>query len=113
MAYNPFPTSYQPYPSQPQNNPGIVWVQGEAGAKSYLMAPNTTALLMDSERDVFYIKTSDASGMPRPLRVFDYKERTTEEKAPDLSNLVTKDEFEKFKAEVMGYQKVNDNEQPF
>lgn len=60
---------------QPQSN-GIVWVQGESAAKSFPVAPNTTVMLLDSESSVFYLKTSDASGMPLPLRVFDYKERT-------------------------------------
>ena len=64
----------QPTP-QPQSN-GIVWVQGESAAKSFPVAPNTTVMLLDSESSVFYLKTSDASGMPLPLRVFDYKERT-------------------------------------
>lgn len=63
----------QPAP-QPQSN-GIVWVQGESAAKSFPVAPNTTVMLLDSESSVFYLKTSDASGMPLPLRVFDYKER--------------------------------------
>ena len=31
---------------------------------------------MDSENPVFYIKSADVSGIPLPLRVFDYKERT-------------------------------------
>lgn len=64
----------QPVP-QPQSN-GIVWVQGLSAAKSFPVAANTTVMLLDSESSVFYLKTSDASGMPLPLRVFDYKERT-------------------------------------
>lgn len=68
---------YQPQQQfQQQNNNGIVWVQGEAAAKSYPVAPNTTVMLLDSENSTFYLKTSDASGMPLPLRVFDYSERT-------------------------------------
>lgn len=59
----------------PQTNQGLLWVQGEAAARSYLVAPNSTVLLMDSESPVFYLKSADASGMPLPLRVFDYKER--------------------------------------
>ena len=50
-----------------------MWVQGEAGAKSYLVAPSTSILLMDSENEYFYIKTTDAAGMPT-LRTFEYKE---------------------------------------
>ena len=61
-------------PQVPQTNQGILWVQGEAGAKSYLVAPNTSVLLMDSENERFYIKTTDSSGMPTPLRIFEYKE---------------------------------------
>lgn len=66
---------YQPtqQPQVPQTNQGILWVQGEAGAKSYLVAPNTSVLLMDSENERFYIKTTDSAGMPT-LRTFEYKE---------------------------------------
>ena len=87
---------------QPSN--GIVWVQGENAAKSYPVAPNTTVMLLDSESSTFYLKTSDASGMPLPLRVFDYKERTQNGSnlptnapqgglAVDLSNYVTYDQL--------------------
>jgi hypothetical protein len=90
-------------PQQPNN--GIVWVQGENAAKSYPVAPNTTIMLLDSESSTFYLKTSDASGMPLPLRVFDYKERTQNASAlptdapqtalaVDLSNYVTYDQLD-------------------
>ncbi len=83
---------------QPQSN-GIIWVQGESGAKSFIVNPGQTVLLMDSESNVFYIKSSDNSGMPMPLRVFDYKERVTQK--PETSqNYITREEFEKRLAEV-------------
>ena len=65
--------------SQPmqQQSSQIIWVSGEAGAKSYLVAPGNTVMLLDAENSVFYLKSADASGMPLPLRIFDYKERTT------------------------------------
>lgn len=66
---------YQPAAQITQGN-GIIWVQGEAGAKSYLVAPNATVLLMDSENSRFYLKSSDASGVPLPLRKFTYSEDT-------------------------------------
>lgn len=88
--YNsPYQPSYSPYGTQittnnnlptpnaqtPQNaNNGIIWVQGEAGAKSYLVASGSSVLLMDSEQSRFYIKSTDSSGMPMPLRVFEYTE---------------------------------------
>ena len=74
--YNPYqpmdrfaqtPTPYQ----QTQTGGGISWVQGEAGAKSYLVAPGASVLLMDSENARFYIKSSDTAGMPQPLRIFE------------------------------------------
>lgn len=60
--------------AQTSSGNGVIWVQGETGAKSYLVAPNSTALLMDSESNRFYLKSSDGSGMPQPLRIFEYVE---------------------------------------
>ena len=42
-----YPQMQAQQPQQPQN--GIQWVQGEAGAKSYLVAAGNTVMLMDSE----------------------------------------------------------------
>ena len=69
------PQSQPPAPAS-----DIIWVQGEAGAKSYLVAPNSTVMLMDSEANTFYFKSSDGSGIPQPLRIFDYVERTQQQK---------------------------------
>jgi len=130
MAYNYMPQTYTPYYPQPYNNyvpqvqpmqqvqqvqqpqqasNGLIFVQGENAAKAYLVPPNTTVLLMDSESQKFYIKSADASGMPMPLRIFEYAEikpQTTEThespKGIDMSNYVTKDEFEHKLAELRG-----------
>ena len=86
MAYNPgylYPQYYQnyQYPAQPQptavqnvQNSGVTWVQGEAGAKSYLVAPNTTVALWDSEAQTIYLKSADPSGMPH-MKILDYTVR--------------------------------------
>lgn len=89
---------YQP----PQQNGGLIWVQGESGAKSYPVSAGQSVLLMDAESNRFFIKSADASGMPLPLRVFDYTERKdasrSSENAPaatfDTSRFVTHDELE-------------------
>lgn len=73
MNYNYYP-NYQP-PTY-NSNQGLNWVQGESGAKSWLVGRGETVLLMDSENPVFYLKSSDNAGMPLPLRIFDYTERT-------------------------------------
>ena len=118
MAYNPFPIGYQPYyqanyqplQNQPQNqNTGIIWVSGEAGARGYPVAPNTTIQLWDSEAQIVYLKTADASGMPS-MKILDYTIRDNPsqgnalQKQPqiDLSGYVTKEEFEKRISEVIG-----------
>ena len=114
MAYNNgFPINYQQMypqynyvPQQPiiqtqpvTNDNGIIWVQGEAGAKSWAVAPGKSVMLMDSENSVFYIKTTDNSGIPLPLRIFDYTERTqqntvsAEAVQATNSQYVTKDEL--------------------
>ena len=62
MAF-PYNSYYPTYPQmnvQPQYNPqnqntgGIIWVQGEAGAKSYMVAPNTTVQLWKSVQPRLY-----------------------------------------------------------
>lgn len=90
MAYN-FPVSYQPYypqQYQPQQGNSLIWIQGEAAAKSYLVAPNTTVALWDSESQTVYLKSCDASGMPS-MRILDYTIRETQKqpvKAAVVSN---------------------------
>lgn len=133
MAYNNgFPVNYQQYyPQYPQaqyqqipsstqasgssnsfqnGTNSIIWVQGEAGAKSYLVAPNTTVQLWDSEAQVIYLKSADASGMPS-MKILDYtiREATSQGSSQSLSlsnspDFVTKDEFiafeEKFQKQL-------------
>lgn len=118
MPYNSFMPNYNPYVQyqqmlqpqvqpQPQQNNGLTWVQGIEGAKSHFVSPGQSALLMDSESNSFFIKTADASGMPMPLRAFDYKERTAQQ-APqqptvavtDTSGYITREEFEARIAEI-------------
>ena len=98
MAYfNGYPASYQPFQQQ---QTGIIWVQGEAGAKSYMVAPNNTVQLWDSERQTIYLKSADASGMPS-MKVLDYtirEQKTGADPAPaitddKLSTFATKDEI--------------------
>ena len=108
-------------PSQPmqQQSSQIIWVSGEAGAKSYLVAPGNTVMLLDAENSVFYLKSADASGMPLPLRIFDYKERTTTAQqafggsvtaeSVNLDNFVTREEFERRMASIAPQKKTKNN----
>ena len=85
--------------TQPVNQ-GLLWVSGEAGAKAYLLTPNTSVLLLDSESERFYIKTADQAGMPA-LRTYEYKGVTAgvtpaPQKQPEMSmddKYVTRQEY--------------------
>lgn len=113
--YNSYPGSYpQSYytpavvpsvppaqmPAQQSNNSGIIWVQGETGAKSYFVAPNSTVVLWDAENQTIYIKSADASGMPT-TRILDWTERVNNQKPVlpqnndflQTADYVTRDEF--------------------
>lgn len=123
MPYNSyFPATYQPLyypqygynqPQQAQNvqpvqnnvpvnqpmNSGIIWVQGEAGAKSYQVAPNTAVQLWDSENQTIYLKSADANGIPS-IKTLDYtiREAIPNSNAAIVSNFdsaafATKDEL--------------------
>jgi len=102
-SFQPQMMQQQPQMTQSVNDTGILWVQGEAGAKSWAVAPGKSVMLMDSESNTFYIKSSDNSGMPMPLRVFDYTERTQltqpvntiQHEQIDTSQFITKEELEK------------------
>ena len=123
MAYYP---TFQPYPYQDQLNQlrtanpmqqypmqmpmqqprpdqsGLTWVQGEAGAKSWFVAPGATVLLMDSEAMRFYLKSADMNGVPA-LRTFEYNEvgaqKAQEAAAP--VGFVTVEAFNEFRADVL------------
>ena len=121
MAYfNGFPATYQPVyqyqqpqQQQTQQNNGIIWVQGEAGAKSYLVAPNTTVQLWDSESQTIFLKSADASGMPS-MKVLDYTIRDSS-KVPSnsvvsaiddkLSGYATKDEIKAVSEQIKALNK--------
>ena len=68
---------YNPY----QTPTGIIWVSGEAGAKAYLVAPNNTVQLWDSESQTIYLKSADSMGMPT-IKTLDYTVRDTQ--APQI-----------------------------
>ena len=82
-----------------------LWVQGEAGAKAYPVAPGSSVILMDSENNVFYIKSADQSGMPM-MRTFDYVERTAahnqpvQAAMPMQAEFVTRSEFEALRQQI-------------
>ena len=90
-----YPAQYQPQTVQPvqtvtqpqaqAQNTGIIWVQGEAGAKSHLVAPNSTVALWDSETQRIFLKSADASGMPA-MKILNYTIEEQPKNAIPLQN---------------------------
>ena len=97
----------QPQPQQPVQSNNIIWVTGEAGAKSYLVAPNTTVQLWDSESQTIYLKSADASGMPS-IKTLEYNIKN--ENQPIQAKLVedeyiSREEFDALKTQIMSIKR--------
>lgn len=90
--YGPYGYNYPSYQDNLSQRP-IIWVQGEPAARAYMVAAGNTVLLMDSEASTFYLKSTDASGMPQPLRIFDYTERAQGSQPVQPVEYATKDEL--------------------
>ena len=107
-ANNAVPDMLNSYKAQyqPQAQNGFIWVQGEEAAKAYLVAPNSTVVLWDSEKHVIYIKTADHTGVPS-MRILDWTEhsdtlptKATEHACSCGDKFVTKEDFEALQANV-------------
>lgn len=87
--------------SQPTNY--FAWVQGEASAQAFQVAPNSTVILMDTEKPVLYMKSADSTGRPGQM-IKQYL--VTEEQYLKLQNnndeagYVSKEDFEKAISEI-------------
>ena len=111
MAYynGGFPATYQQmYPpvmqtQQQAPQSGLIWVQGEQAAKSYLVAPNSTVQLWDSEEKVIYLKSADASGMPS-MKILDYKIREGSATAPEAETYATKSDLDALQKRIAALQ---------
>ena len=97
--YNPYQyQTYQPMDQlaylrqqqQPQSN--LLYVQGVEAAKAYMVAAGNSVLLMDTESQTFYIKATDQSGMPMPIRVFDFTERNMQPQQP-MATPITQEQY--------------------
>lgn len=138
MAYpniynNGYQNAYNPYYGQVpmQNTPNIgmtqqqsqmgqkqsnrVWVQGEAGAKSFLVAPNSEVELWDSERQSIYIKTADMNGIPSTVTL-DYVIRDNNNKtnksfnqSDNTENFATKDDIAVLQGKMEEIKQMIDN----
>lgn len=112
VRYNQ-PLTQVPYVPTIQNNMlSCAYVQGEAAAKAYPVAPGQFVVLIDTEDPVIYTKTTDQFGRPMPIRILDYVERVDPPvEQPKNSEYITKSDFDKFKNEIIDLLKTNQNKQ--
>jgi hypothetical protein len=96
------------YPQQNFNSPTCAYVQGEAAAKAYPVAPGQFVVLIDTEDPVIYTKTTDQFGRPMPIRILDYVERV-ENPPEQANNYVSKSDFDNFKNEIKEMLKPKQN----
>ena len=103
--------------TQTANIHGIIWVDGEVGAKAYQMPAgwpaNTPIALWDTNDTVIYLKSTNPMGMPNPLQRAHYTLEGdksgvatqgysgTAEPAHDMSKYATKDDLDKMKQDLM------------
>lgn len=94
--YSFTPFQYGQNPQYSQSN--RIWVQGEAGAKSYLVAPNSSVDLWDSEKNTIYIKSADATGLPA-IKIIDYTVRQPLDTKPKVE-YATKSDLDELRKEL-------------
>jgi len=88
--------------NQSNTQSALIWVQGLNAAKSYPVAPNTSVPLFDSEANVVYIKSADASGMPS-IKILDYNVRDNSPKTAEIqpqADFVTHNELADMQKEI-------------
>lgn len=77
--------SYQPTDTR-------IWVQGEIGAKAYLVAQGSTVVLWDSESKTIYVKSGTSNGVPVMQKLkYTIEQEESKEEQPNMSNYVTKE----------------------
>ena len=84
MGYLPAP--YTNWSTMQPQQQGLIWVDGEVGAKAYQLPAgwpvNTPIALWDTNDTVIYLKSTNQMGMPNPLQIAHYQ---LEERIPKHS----------------------------
>lgn len=103
MSYqNPYMSYQQPaqqYQSQ-QSGSGVYWCHGQSDAERWAVAPGNAVAIMDIDAPVLYLRSCDNTGKPSTT-VYDLVERSAIPKPTPGTEYLTRDEFEKFKAEYI------------
>ena len=123
QSYYPYYPTFQNTQSYSNSIKSMEWVDGEVGAKAFQMPQGwpaeTPIVLWDNSEKKIYLKSWNNMGMPNPMQELDYeiKERTNPALLPsnisgstqDMSNYVTKEDFEELKKELRNMINTNQN----
>lgn len=103
QPFNPQSFNYQPYgqpqqqyqQSSPPANTNKIFVSGIEDVKARALTPNSDFIFIDNDQDILYQKKVDASGHYE-IKAFSISELNNAENCStvDLSNFVTKQQFE-------------------
>jgi hypothetical protein len=103
------PMPQQSYAMQPTMSSNVIPVDGEVGAKAYMVPTGSTGpiALWDTNDNVIYLRTFNAAGMPNPLRKLRYTEEAPMQNLSggtanevDTSQFVTKKDFDELRQEI-------------
>lgn len=94
--YNPGP---QTQSQQQASYIPLTFVNGIEGAKAYIVSPNSTIYLRDSDSDKIYIKSSDAQGrlMMRTYRLVEVNDRDDKQMTQEFA---TRDELKEIRDKI-------------
>lgn len=110
--YNPgtnnfYTAPYYPQGAMQQTQNTFAWVQGEEAMKNYPVAPGNTVVLIEADKPIMYMKSTDLSGRPQPIQVRylvseeDYlKIQNGSNSLKDTEDYVTKEYFDKKMSEL-------------
>ena len=112
------PQSFAPQPTMTPMQSNVIPVDGEVGAKAFSAPAGSTGpiALWDTNDNVIYLRTFNAAGMPNPLRKLRYTEEEPMQNLPagqsgasaaDMSQYVTKDDFESLRQEIRQMREQN------
>ena len=104
-----------PQATPTQSAQGLIWVDGEVGAKAYQLPAglpaNQPIALWDTNDTVIYLKSVNPMGMPNPLQRAHYtldgmksgekREGYSGDSKPDMSEYVRKEDLERMKQDLM------------
>lgn len=124
-ATQPQMTQVQPMPQMSnlqsfQQSPkkiNVVWAQGEDAARAYPIEPNSMLIIFDTNMKSYYTKSSDITGYPSPMEIYDYHKREQSDVVYDQptpsydmsENMATKEDMQMVYDEITSVKQMLEN----